>query len=341
MITRTNITRFIRKYGGVFYPLLQKINHAKKVRSIKKNEKIVSWGNDYPDKIFYVIWRKGEKEGIFSYVNSFMTWIDYAVEQEYIPVIDMMNHPNPYLDKDLLGKENSYEYFFKQPYGYTMEDIKNAKNVIISTGEPGPYRILNEDDEMIEYWHRKFQQYVIFNEEVVSRIKDQYNKLFCKGDVVLGVNVRGTGYLNLASPGIPIQPDNQEVIELAKKWLVRYKCNKLFLAVDSTEAYELFKKEFGDILMVNERKFYEHGGDEVDYKKGEHFDRGAEYITTVALLSQCDYLLGGLSGSFYTAQLMKPINENYKNIYLFHMGKWTPEMLKEKGLWKYKKEEKI
>lgn len=55
-----------------------------------------------------------------------------------------------------------------------------------------------------------------------------------------------------------------------------------------------------------------------------------EYITTVALLSKCNYLIGGLSGAFLTAQLMKPIGENYKDIYLFNLGSWSKEECQSK-----------
>ena len=335
MTKREIITSFIRKHGGVIYPILQKINRKRIVNKIKKNEKIVSYGNDYPDKIFYVIHRKGPREGIFSYVNGYMHWIDYAVEQGYIPVIDMMNYRNTYLDDKLIGKENAYEYFFEQPFGYSVKDLQHAKQVIISSGDPAPFRVLNEDDEVIEYWHRAFNKYIRLNKNAKCFIEKEYQKLFDSKDVVLGINVRGCGYFYCASPGIPIQPSNDAVIQKAKEWIKKYNCTKVFLAVDGEETLHIYKKEFGDLLIYNERKFYQKGGDEVEYSTGEHLIRGMEYITTVALLSRCDYLIGGLSGAFVTAQLMKPIGESYKDIYLFRLGKWQKEDFdKETGVLK-------
>lgn len=330
MTKRDQITRFIRLHGGSVYPVLQKINRKRIIKKIKRDENVISYGNDYPDKTFYVIYRKGPREGIFSYVNSFMVWIDYALKQGYVPVIDMMNYRNTYLDDKLIGKENSFEYYFEQPAGYSMQDIQKAKNVIISTGEAAPFRIINEDNEIIEYWHEAFNKYVKLNKNAELIIEKEWTKLFDSNDTVLGINCRGTGYMTMATAGIPKQPSNEEVIQKAREWIKKYNCNKIFLCVDEEETLNLFKKEFGELAIYNKRYFYQRSEAETEYSSGQHFIRGMEYITTVALLSKCNYLIGGLSGAFLTAQLMKPIGENYKDIYLFNLGSWSKEECQSK-----------
>ena len=58
----------------------------------------------------------------------------YAVKQGYIPVIDMQNGRNTYLEEGKVGRENAWEYYFEQPCGYRLADIRDAKNVILSDG---------------------------------------------------------------------------------------------------------------------------------------------------------------------------------------------------------------
>ena len=100
----------------------------------KWRERKTSYGSDYPDQTFFVIRRAYCKVGLFSYVMTNMGLTDYALKKGYIPVIDMQNGRNTYLSEERVGKENAWEYFFKQPAGYTLQDIKKAQNVILSDG---------------------------------------------------------------------------------------------------------------------------------------------------------------------------------------------------------------
>ena len=48
--------------------------------------------------------------GIFCNLLAFLRWVDFAQRMGYIPVIDMQNVENLYLEDELLGKVNAYEY---------------------------------------------------------------------------------------------------------------------------------------------------------------------------------------------------------------------------------------
>ena len=64
--------------------------------------------------------------GIFCHLLAFLRWVDFAPRMGYIPVIDMQNGENLYLEDELLGKVNAYEYFYRQPAGVGVEALWKA-----------------------------------------------------------------------------------------------------------------------------------------------------------------------------------------------------------------------
>ena len=89
----------------------------------------------YSDKKFIVLGRKSSSDsGICSYMIVFLALLSYWEKKDptRIPVIDMMNFESPYLDKEKLGIENAWEYFFEQISDYSLEDIYKSKDVVIA-----------------------------------------------------------------------------------------------------------------------------------------------------------------------------------------------------------------
>ena len=112
------------------------------------NKQKIDWSEHYlrkgdPKKpTYYVIRRRDESVGLFSNYIVFAGHIRYALDKGYLPVIDMKNYFNSGLvPKELLGKENVWEYFFCQPFGLSLEDVyENGENVLLSTGDVmGPF----------------------------------------------------------------------------------------------------------------------------------------------------------------------------------------------------------
>ena len=123
----------------------------------KWRERTVSYGNENPDKTFFVIRRATCKVGLFSHVMTNMGLVRYAMENNYIPVIDMQSNLNSYLEESQVGKENAWEFYFEQPCGYTLKDISKSRNVILSDGlitEKNEYptsEIINNMDKCNEW----------------------------------------------------------------------------------------------------------------------------------------------------------------------------------------------
>ncbi len=62
-------------------------------------------------KTYYIIRRRDQLVGLFSNYIVFAGQIRFALQNGWLPVIDMKNYPNMYLDPKLLGKVNSWEYY--------------------------------------------------------------------------------------------------------------------------------------------------------------------------------------------------------------------------------------
>lgn len=73
------------------------------------------------DKVFYVICPSASSQGLFS-IHNYVLWkVRYAIDHGYIPVVDYQNYANMYLEPQLVGKVNAWEYYFKQPTQYGLK----------------------------------------------------------------------------------------------------------------------------------------------------------------------------------------------------------------------------
>lgn len=99
-------------------------------------ERKVCRGGKNPDKTFYVIRSRIDTWGLIACYNHVLGHIKLALEQGYIPVVDMQNYPNTYLDPGKLHQENAWEYYFYQPTGYTLEEAYRSCHVILMDGMP-------------------------------------------------------------------------------------------------------------------------------------------------------------------------------------------------------------
>ena len=104
---------------------------------IKKNKSNLEFyfGNysneqKYSIKKFAIIQRKCELCGLFSFYIVNLGCIHKFLLEGFIPIIDIKSFPNA-LNGFNITKQNYWELFFKQPFGYTLEFVlKNEKNII-------------------------------------------------------------------------------------------------------------------------------------------------------------------------------------------------------------------
>ena len=195
-----------------------------------------------------------DEGGLFCIFFKAIEGISYALQNGYIPVIDMQTKENIFVSKEARKKVNAWELFFEQPAGVSYADIKDKPNKIILENPIGPADIfrLEASPENTEYWRLLCKKYIRYTPEV-QKIIEQYKDMFHPEDKVLGVLARGTDYLN---PGVghPVQPTYEEVIERAREIMQECHCNKIFVATEDENILSEMKKEFGKIFCMWNRK---------------------------------------------------------------------------------------
>ena len=290
----------------------------------KWRERKASFGDENPDKVFYVIRRAPSKVGLFSYVTVVMGQIKYAVDHGYIPIVDMQNSENTYLESGELGKVNAWEYFFEQPCGYTLKDILNSKHIILSTGllpEEYPEMQMIQSRENYDMWRGYSKQYLKMIPEAVSKIDKKYRQMF-EENKTLGVLCRGTDYTNKRPAQHPIQPAVEDIIQKSEEMLQDHGCQYVFLATEDEDIYQEFYRAFGDKLRVSDAKRYENIGssniNDVSFdRERDKYRRGFDYLITIGILAKCDYLVAGCAGGTYGALLL---TKGYIDQYIYWLG---------------------
>lgn len=288
-------------------------------------------------KKFYVISVTYNIEGLFAIVNSVINHCIYAKKQGYIPVINMKHYKNQYFKDNKAYKDNSWEYFFEQPAGYTLDDIKEEDEVIISPNifyTDIDFSIINKDipitefiskNKTVEEKKKECLSILKFNQET-KKFLDEKSKVFDL-DNTLGVLCRGTDYLKKKPIGEQIQPTVKEVIKKTKDTLKSFpNIKKIYLATEDSDIYNEFKTEFGDLLIENPQYRYDYNKDNNEFlsdikvnRKNHAYELAKEYLLSVYILSKCKYFIGGRTTGTKWAWILA---NNWEYTYIWSLGSY-------------------
>ncbi len=291
---------------------------------------------------------------IFAAAIQYVFAYEYIESKGYIPVIDMEWE---YLFRQFqLGKDNLWEYCFNQRV--TVEEALKKDYVLAETfGMPGTW--LNQmcvelngkkDDHYIhavqDNWreyYTKVNKYIkkswLIKPELVKEYQQKYGCKIKEEDLVLGVALRESfsadayNKMHEESQKVydnhPMCPGIIETLEIVKKYIKQWGCNKIFLSTIFQESLELFLQEFGDSVIYVDRDRNSLN----DYKKNpdgwamnnkeiyEYHQRNSDirnmtvtYMEEIIGLSKCDYLIAAKSSGSIAALAMN--GGKYKDIYI-------------------------
>lgn len=315
----------------------------------KGSEKRVSYGDHNPDKTFYIIrpyYFLEPNEFIYRNVANLLTQyyyalqkLSYAIENGWIPVVDWKNYGMlPHAEEyPVNGTTNSWEYYWAQPSDYTLEEVYQSKNVILSTRNIGQYGYIPNcamQPPFTKYAANladkcpKYAQEIPLNAETQKYVDDAYQRLFPAGKRVLGVVVRGASYGRVGTPNHshPKQASMKELIMTVKKYYAEWEMEYIFFVNEMQELVDIMKEEFGDKLIVlpRQRDHLDRPADGVTqnplYADGSRYQTNLDYVTEIALLSRCTTLIGSMSSGTRTALIWN--DNNYENVYMFEKGLW-------------------
>lgn len=319
---------------------------------VKGAEKKVSYGEKNPDKTFYVLrpyyyLQRNELtlniSNLLSHYYRNLQHLAYAVEKGWVPVVDWENYgPFPHgEDYPVNGTKNCWEYYWEQPSSYTLSEVYQSKNVVLSIRNtrdnpytPSAFFHAPLQKQAEDYAKRcpKYDQLIKLNHCTDEYIRRKQKGLFPPNARILGVSVRGVSYGILATSkdigDHPVQPDFKKLIESVKIALEEWEMDYVFFACELESAVEMMRESFKEKLIVFDRKRYQKpptredvdNGNDPLYVPGQRYQTNLDYLTEIVLLSRCTSLLAAMSGGVRAALIWN--NQKYEKIKIFENGLW-------------------
>ena len=300
-----------------------------RIKYFDAREKRISLGDNNKDIEFYVIRpRPNTVEGLMALLLYVLQHISYAEIKGYHPVVDFKNYSTQYNDED---KTNAWEYFFRQIGEWSLDDIYNSKNVILSGIEPGKncssyIRTKSFKTENILFANRLIQKYIQVSDDVMNLYRLEKHNLDIGSK--LGVYLRGTDYTRLKPAGEPVQPSVEEAISIIERYIRNEEYSGIFLVTEDQEIYDKMLCKYGDFVktvsydtfissyclrdfLANDRCV-----EELDPVPNE---RGKKYLVKIMLLSQCRRVISGKTCGSWAACAF---SGNVEKFYLFDLGNY-------------------
>lgn len=281
------------------------------------------FGEQNPDKTFYVLSRPiHTRDGLFSFLFAFLEQLDFVEKNGYVPVVDMKNFPNQYLEEKMVGVENAWDYYFKPLSKHSLEEVYDSKNVVLGYDD-ACYKAGYEKKYDIRRMGELYQKFIHYNSQTLFEIDKEYKKILEGKKNVLGVLCRGTDMNALGLKNHSIQPTVDEMICLIYKYMEEWKCESIFLSTEDADVRNRLKQEFGKRLhCTNQQRFCETGKQWLANIKFDRqqdpYLRGLEYLVTIEMLSRCDCLLAGICAGSVFAQIMN--RGKYQHVKMIDKG---------------------
>ena len=279
---------------------------------------------------YCIIRRTDPVPGLASHIMTNLGQIVAALNEGYIPVIDMQFAENMFTPLSCGGSVNAWELFFKQPFeGHNLVSATSAQICTLKDGIPEkmPYYNMEQltNPLYMQLWKDAMKRYMPFSDTLAAEIKNAEQKFPFGKKRILGVLCRGTDYTSLRPRNHPVQPSAETMITKAKKIMGEYKCDYCYLATEDESILSAFRDAFREQLLVSQEMYF-HKEQNIALSKiladepTQLYEKNVEYLTSLYLLSRCNYFLAGRTGGAVVAAIL---NENpYEYAYFWNEGKY-------------------
>ena len=302
-------------------------------RNIKKENKYIIYKQiklDYENNKFAIIRDKCKCCGLFAFYKHFLGCLVTFINKGYIPIIDLSSFPNNINGFKINSiNNNPWEYFFNQPYDYSLENvIKKAKNIEYfkceySISFPKINSYLN--NIIIDFWHNIAIKYIPIKFKIIKKAEITFKRLFKGSKNILGILARGTDYISFKPSKHPIPPKTIIMIKDIKEMEIKNKYDWFFLATEDDLIRLKFIKEFGNKLKyLIKYKYIKY-----NYKKKKllcynknisgNYEYIEIYLINIIILSKCmDFISARTSGAMGTFIL----SNGFRNIKIYFLGNY-------------------
>ena len=312
---------------------------------IKGRERFASFGEKNPDKVFFVIrpYYFTEENEIYTSVSNLLfqfyrmlQHLSYAVENNWIPVVDWVHYGKFAHQEDypVHGTTDCWAYFWKQPSAYTLDEVYQSKNVILSDQNTRDYGFIPPTSikaPFLPYATRiaqlcpKYTSLIEFNNDTLQYINQKEKEVFgaISRNRILGVSIRAMSYGAYSVQNHPRQPSVEELIDKIASKMDEWDMDACYFACESEIVVNRLKEAFDDKIVTLPRLRYKKKtsvGDTSLYEPGQKYQTNLDYLTEMVLLSRCACLLAGMSGGVRMAIAWN--GGQFKHMEFFEKGLW-------------------
>jgi hypothetical protein len=280
-------------------------------------------------KIFVIFIRKVNLStgGLLAYYYVNIGCVHDYILKGYIPIIDLISHPNIFNGFNTSVTKNPWEVFFNQPFNYALDIVKKKGEIIKYAqcygGKKGPNFRLFENNTIREYWHKIASKYIPIKSEIIKEANSKFKLLFSDSINVLGVLMRGTDYIAKKPFGHAIPPTPKMVFEDIKKMDKKFKYNWIFLTTEDDLIREKFINKFKKKLKYIKSKTNIN----YDYKKKEllAFNKNIKgnleymktYLINIIILSKCIDIITSKTAGAIVAFIL---TNGFRNKKIYDLG---------------------
>ena len=276
---------------------------------------------------YYIIRRMNENTQLSEMYRVVMGHVRYALSKGWLPVVDMQNYPNLYLSPEKLGKENSWEYYFEQPFRFGLGQAYNGANVILSNGDcvkPYPDYSMNlaqkKNDELIEWRMLIKMRLMRIRPEITEKISAMREKIFSPEDILLGVLLRGGNHPERKIKGHPIPPPAEFAANAINEKFKDWECSKILLVTEDASIVELFKNNFGDKCVSLDQIYAVcYDTEENHDAQDEYLLKGKKHLAQMILLSGCNSFIAEKCGDTAGTLLLA---KKFEHVHFFNLGNY-------------------
>lgn len=322
------------KFAAYCYKRGQDGRFVRTVRQLTDKNNLIyveSYGDRQTEDVLFFIDMEESGSGFFADHNRLLALLYFADKYDMKPVVKY-HEGYCYAEKHPVnGTANPFEYYFEQPAGIGLEEMKSYARVFRSRKE-NSYEVNKLCDEPNGYARSKeyldemariTARYIRLNSIVKEKMDKEMDALV-QGGKTLAVHVRGTDFKQNFN-GHPIIVGVDEYLETTADVFGKGSYEKVFLATDDSEALKKYQERFGDKLFFYSDVVRSDGNDTVMHSKMERENHryllGYEVLRDMYTLSVCDGLIAGLSQVSYAARIQKKsMGKEYLDLVILDKG---------------------
>ncbi|MCR5798901.1 MAG: hypothetical protein K6G69_02405 [Lachnospiraceae bacterium] len=268
------------------------------------------YGKMNSDITFYVIRNYTVEAGWGSILNYICLHLKYAIDNNYVPVVDMMNYHNAYEEKGDYKHVNVWERYFEQVSPYSLDEVYKSKNVILcgrSLANRG--YIGNPSTPEFERYHELYKAYIKLKPAIFEVVENEIQRIRKENEGrVLGIICRGTDYTYLKPLYHAIPYSAEDTADYIKDNFSEYE--SFYLATEDRAIYDFFVKEFGKKLYTTEQERFDptevkcYLSEFTQQNEIDTREKSIDYLKVLYCLSACESITGAPCGSLSVAVLI-------------------------------------